>query len=418
MAVLISDVTAVLKKVIMPFVRDNFPQETPLLDQLKRNEGVTFMNDNFYAPVRTQRSGGVVNLADDGNSINPVSDTTSQASVGVKIMTGAFDISKLTIEATRTTKGAVTNELTRRAKSLVSDFAKSANRQYFSDGYGVLAQVSATGTTNVKFTPPDSSLDDGRVLDVYGTINADVSAVEYIYPGQILGMGSAGNTHGTVSSVTDNGDGTGTVTFTGASIGTANDPVYLEDADNEGAGTAEIQGMRLALSSSSGTSTYAGVARSTQGWSPQLGTAAEALSLSEMELRYLQARKFAQRGDRYAIFVNITLYKKYGDLLTALRRTVNATDLLGGWTGLEFAAGGGRVGVFLDYDVPDGEVLIVNLDSWTVCQVSDMGWLEDPSGGGILRLQNTIKYQAVMTWFTNLICTAPGANGRLTQKTD
>ena len=51
-------------------------------------------------------------------------------------------------------------------------------------------------------------------------------------------------------------------------------------------------------------------------------------------------------GDRYAIFVNKTLYKKYGDILTSLRRTVNETDLLGGWTGLEFAAGAGRVGVF------------------------------------------------------------------------
>ena len=190
-----------------------------------------------------------------------------------------------------------------------------------------------------------------------------------------------------------------------------------ENGDGGGAGTSEIQGMRAALSSSTGTSTYANVARSTHGWTPQLGTTAEALTLSAMEQQYLAAKKYAHMGDRYAIFVNKTLYKKYGDILTSMRRTVNETELLGGWTGLEFAAGAGRVGVFLDYDVPDGEVLIVNLDSWTIAQVSEMGWLEDPSNGSLIRRVDKITYQATMVWFTNLMCLAPAANGRLTQKT-
>ncbi len=87
-----------------------------------------------------------------------------------------------------------------------------------------------------------------------------------------------------------------------------------------------------------------------------------------MEQYYLAAREYSQVGDQYAIFVNKTLYRKYGDILVSLRRTVDQTDLLGGWTGLEFAAGAGKVGVFLDYDVPDGEVIILNMDSWTICQ--------------------------------------------------
>lgn len=122
-------------------------------------------------------------------------------------------------------------------------------------------------------------------------------------------------------------------------------------------------------------------------------------------------------GDKYVIFVNKTLYKKYGDILQAMRRNVNESDLLGGWTGLEFAAGAGQVGVFLDYDVPDGEVLILNLDSFTICEVGSLDWLEDPSGGGLLRLSNKIVYQAEMAWFVELLCLAPGANGREVQKT-
>lgn len=410
MAILLSDVSNTLEKVIKPFIQDNFPKQTILLDQLKRNQGVEFMNNNFYAPVRTSRHGGITNLANDGNSTVSGQASTGQANVGVKILTGTFDISKLTMDATKTRKGAVENQLTFQARTLASDFARNVNRQYFSDGYGIVGEVASTASTTMTVKRPDSSLDDTRSTDNYGTVNGDIAPLKYIQPGMILGIGSAPSTIGTVSSVSGS-----TITFTGATVGTVNQGIYILDGSGAGAGTSEIQGIRLALSSS--TANYAGVSRSVTGWAPQLGTAAQALGLSEMESVYLSAKEYAQMDDTFAIFVNKTLFKKYGDLLTSLRRTVNQTDLLGGWTGLEFAAGAGKVGVFLDYDVPDGEAEIVNLDTWTVCQVSDMNWLEDPNGGALVRRRDAITYQATMVWFTNLLCMAPGANGRLTQKT-
>ena len=418
MAILLSNVTNALQKVIMPFIQDNFNKQTILLDKLKRNRGVTFMNDNFYAPIRTSRNGGITNLANDGNSLVSGSSSIGQASVGVKILTGSFDISKLTLDATKTAKGAVENQLTFQARSLASDFAKGVNRQYYSDGLGIISQVAGSvGAATASLMLPDAggTANDARLLDVYGTVNGDISPTEFIQPGMVLGFGSAaGSGVGTVSSVT----GT-SVVLTGALPANiaGSQVVYILDGSAAGAGTSEIQGIRAALSSSTGTSTYAGVARNTTGWTPQVDVVSEALTLSKMESVYLGAKKFAQMGDQYAIFVNKTLYKKYGDLLTALRRTVNETDLLGGWTGLEFAAGAGKVGVFLDYDVPDGEVEVVNLDSWTVCQVSDMGWMENPSEGALLRRRDALTYQATMVWFTNLICVAPAANGRLTRKT-
>lgn len=413
MTVQISNLSATLQKVIAPFVQDNFDRKTILLDQLKRNKGVTFMNDAFYAPVRSTRHGGVVNLANDGNSLVSGSSAKVQASTEVKIVTGTFQITKLAMDATKTTKGAVVNELTDQAESLASDFAKSVNRQYYSDGVGVISMVGGSvGAGTIGVAQPTSSLDDGRSIDWYGSVNGDIAAEKYIFPGQILGIGTAGADLGTVSSVT----GT-TVVVTGGPAIAANDAIYLVDGSGGGAGTSEIQGIRAALSSSTGASTYAGLARSVTSWTPQLGTVSEALTLSAMETVYLSAKEYAREGDRYAIFLNKTLYKKYGDILTSLRRTVNETDLLGGWTGLEFAAGAGRVGVFLDYDVPDGEVLVINLDSWTVCQVSDMNWMENPDGSSLIRSRGSLQYEATMAWFTNLLCLAPAANGRLTQKT-
>lgn len=416
MAIALSDVSNALTKVLMPYIRDNFDKKTILLDQLKRNSDVTFMNDNFYAPIRSSRNTGVVNLVSDSGKLRTGSSALSQASVGVKILTGTFDITKLTIDATKTAKGAVESQLTFQAKMLASDFAKGVNRQMYSDGVGVVSQVaSSAGVGTMTVQSPDANLDDGRSIDNYGTVNGDISPTKYLQVGAGLGIGTAGADAGTIASVTGN-----TVVVTGSPAMAAYDSLYLMDGDatSGAAGTSEIQGIRAALSSSTGTSTYAGVARSTTGWTPQVGTTSEALTLSAIEDKYLGALEYAQVGDQYAIFVNKSLFKKYGDLLTAMRRTAEKTELLGGWTGLEFAAGQGTVGVFLDFDVPDGEVLIVNLDTWTICQVGDLNWLENPTGSALVRTTNYITYQATMTWFMNMLCVCPAANGRLTQKTD
>jgi len=416
MALLLSNVSNALTKVLLPYIQDNFNKNTLLLDKLKRNDGVVAMNDNFYAPIRTSRHGGITNLANDGSSLVTSKASIGQASVAVKILTGTFDISKLVLDATSSSKLAVTSQLQFQAESLANDFAKNINRQFFSDGLGYVASaigsVAAT-VVNVEVMGTAAQALDGRVSDIYGTVNGDIGPTDYIFPDMILGFGSvAGSGVGTVSAVS----GT-SVTMTAAlTVNMAgSSPISILDGSGTGSGTSEVQGVRLALSS--GTANYAGVARTSQGWTPQLGTTSAALTLTLMESKYLNARKFGQVGDTYAIFANITLYQKYADLLTSMRRSVNTVDLIGGWSGIEFQAGAGKVAVYLDYDVPDGEVEILNLDSWTVCQVSDLGWMESPNEGALVRRPDKITYQATMAWFANLMCRAPGANGRLTQKT-
>ena len=415
MAIVLSDVSNALKKVLLPYIQDNFDKEHILLDNIKRGD-VQFINNNFYAPVRTSRHGGVTNLANDGSTLVSGSSSIGQANVATKIVTGTFDISDLVIKATRTKEGAVESLLTQQASSLADDFAKGVNRQYYSDGVGVVAQVQSSTSatvfvaTVVKGT--GTAVDDGRVLDTYGTVNGDISPTKYLQPGNYIGVGSAASGSAIILSIAG-----GSVTTSGDPTAVANDPVYVVDGAYAGAGTSEIQGVRAALSSSSGTSQYAGIARSSAGWTPQLGTTSQALTLGEMTDKYIAALEYSKMSDRFVILMNRTLYSKYGKILTAMRRAVNETELIGGFSGLEFVAGRGKVGVFLDFDVPDGEVEIINLDTWVSCQVDPMEWLEDPNSGSLVRRVDRITYQATMVWYTNLMCLAPAANARLTQKT-
>ena len=418
----ISGYDAVLKEVLLPYVRDNFPKATILLDNIKRNAGVTAMNNEFIAPVRTSRHGGIANLANDSSNIPTASGVTySRGTVAVKIPVSTFDITRLAIDASRSSNLAVTPALENQAKTLADDFGRFLNRQLFWDGIGVVAQARQTGGSvsgteiAIEAVGNGTGPDDGRVQDWYGTINSDGQAGDvdkYLAVGNRIGVGTGAAAVGTVSALT----GT-SIQTTGTLTSAASDSIYLVDGSGVGAGTSEFTGIKAALSSSTGATTYAGLARSTIGWTPAFGSANEALTLDRMESSYLTAYEFAQRTDKYVILVNKTLYRKYGNILAAMRRVVNEADLLGGFKGLEFAAGGGVIGVFPDYDVPDGEVFILNLDTFTVCQVSDMSWDDEPGMSTMLRLQNTLTYQAVMHWFANIICLAPGANGHETRKT-
>src|SRR3990167_8328130 len=418
----LSNYSSVLREVILPYIQDNFPSQKVTLNQFKKSVDSQVLNNNFHVPLRTTRHGGITSLAADGNNLNATTGAAfGRGSVPVRTHTGAFNISKLAMEASSGDKLAIKGAFLAQADSLVKDFTRDINRQLYGQNINVVGQVSGS-TSSSEFTIKaidSATIDDGRVLDRYGTVNGDIAPGAYLYDGAQIAIGTALNARGTVGTVTNKGKGidTGTVTLTaaGTAASVANDAVFI--TDGSGGGTAAINGIGDALNSQTGTNQYAGIARSQEGWTAQFGSVSEALSLSRMESAYLAAKEFAQEGDKYAIFVNLTLYKKYGDLLTAMRRTVNSTELVGGWTGIEFAAGAGQVGVFLDYNVPDGEVVILNLDSWNLCQVNDMSWVEQGSEN-LLRLQNTITYQAALVWFANVICRAPAANARETQKTD
>lgn len=418
MAVSLSDVSGALRTVIMPYVKDNFPRKTILLDQMKRDADVELFNNSFYAPIRTSRQGGVTNLANGGSKLVSGGATIGSANTAVKVITGTFDIQKLTIDATSSTKQSVARALNFQATTLASDFARHVNRQLYGDGFGIVSEVAgSTDGTTFTIQQPSSSDQDTRLLNAYGSVNGDINANKYLVPGQIIGLGSAASdAKGTIASVSGS-----TVTVSGyigsGSALTANHPIYLLDGDGNGAGTSEITGVRAALSSSTGTSQYAGVARNVVGWTPQFDATQEALTLTRLENLYIAAKEFGDMDDKYAIFVNKTLYRKYGDILTSMRRTVNTAQLLGGWSGLEFQAGAGTVGVFLDYEVPDGEALILDMDTWIMAQVSDLNWAENPESGSLLRRPDYLTYQATMVWFMNILCIAPGANGRGVQKT-
>lgn len=424
----IGDYTAGFEKIIQPYIQDNVPEQTKLLKVLKTNDNVEVFNNAFYVTLRSGRHGGVQTLANDKSKVNTGGAPLSQGSITPAYLAGVFDISDVVIKASRSRKQALQSDLQFQAQALVRDFSLQVNRQYFSDGVGMVAMVSQSGgsvgagTVQIQYPDATAGSIDTRVTPYYGTvggINYDyLPWVRAFAPGNIIGFGSAGTGLGTISSggtAVQGGTQYGTLILTAAQNAAAagSAPIYILDGDGDNAGTTEITGFRGALSE--GTSNYMGLSRSTLTWQPQImGTAANSsLSIPNMEQLYYAAYQYANPGDRYVWFMNKSLYTRFGDLLTALRKTVNKTELVSGWSGLSFEAGMGNIAVMQEYDCPDGEAILVNLDTFTVCEIAPMGFVQDE----LLRRADYITFQKVFSWYTNLADRAPAASGRMVRQT-
>src|SRR3972149_2400839 len=136
MALLLTNYTSALKEILLPYIRNNFPKQTILLDQMKRNAGVNRINDEFVAPIYSGRHGGVATVA---------------------------------------------NALTAQTQTLAEDYARQVNRQLYSDGVGVVSEVlGSVSGTEFSVTRPTASLDDGRSIDWYGSVNGDIDPLKYI----------------------------------------------------------------------------------------------------------------------------------------------------------------------------------------------------------------------------------------------
>lgn len=421
----VADFSAGFEKIIQPYIQDNIPEQTRLLKVLKTNDNVEIFNNNFYVSLRNGRHGGVTTLANDKSQLTSGAAPTTQGTISPRILTGAFDITDMVVAASRTRAQALTSDLIFQSEALVKDFSKQANRQYFSDGAGVVAMVSETGgsvgagTVQVQY-PDANMITEGRATSYYGTtgggINGDISPAKYFAPGNIIGIGSAGTAIGTIGSAgtfISQGTQYGTLVLTGVTPTPGSAPIYILDADGDAAGTTEIQGFRAALSENQ--TTYMGLSTSVFTMQAQLmGTGQnQSLSIDNMNSLYWAAYEYAKPGDRYAWFMNRSLITKFGALLQALRRTVNSVELVSGWSGLSFDAGMGAVPVIPDYDCPDGEAILVNLDTWTVCELQPMGFVKED----LLRRIGYLSYQKVFRWYTNLVCRAPAANGRMVRQT-
>ena len=387
----LSNIANVLKKVIAPAIQEVLPQETIWFDMLKTNAGVTPMaNNTFYISIRSGRHSGIASVA-EGATLPSGKPQWSQANVTAKYVFGTFDITDQVIESAKSSVGSLVNYLMENTKSLKVDFARELNRIFWGAGDETIAKVAAGDATT------GTTLTLAPVL----AVNTDIPATKYLAAGMNLDINGDNCVIASVDSDT-------VVTLVAGITRVAGENVKKADGDN--AVVDEPMGISGLLVNSG---TIQGIDTAANPWftPAQIETTSEALSEAKMIAAYVKAK---ERGDPKFVFMNASLWKKYGTLLTSMKKTSDLKEVLsGGWKGLDFM--GGNASVVLDYDCPDGKVFFIDPDSLTLAQLTPISFID--RGDGLLRRVNYAAWQGVLRWYGNLCIKNPKANAVLTTKT-
>lgn len=393
MPLLISDISSVLKKVIVPRVQSQITKENILFSQIKKNVGVVVSNNTVYASVRSGKHSGIYTAAENSEPYTGKAQY-AQPYTPVKYAFGTLELTDQAIEAANQDNvKAVASILKTEVEALKDDFKLDINRMLHGDGTGKLCLADGTqgggGSTalTVKSNPNG------------GDANEYISVGSYI----VIGAGAAVQ----VTALT----GATGVTLASARTWTDGDVVKRAGAD-------EPMGLAGIIDDGDNVATIQNILRSANPWANGwTEDTAKRLAEDEMIKVYLKTRRYG--GAKFCL-MGEAMYRTYGALLTSQKRNTDSKPVLqGGWQGLEFM--GGQCPVLLDFDTWSGYVHFVDPDAMTIAEMSDpFAWLEADAHGGILKrsASNRTVWEGTMKYYFNLIATKFRSSGRLSNKSE
>lgn len=378
-ALTISDISAVLKKVIVPTIQTQLPKESVLFDKIKKNVGVTIANNTIYVSARTGKHTGIYSVA-EGTEPKSGKAAYLQPYTSMKYAFGTLELTDQAIEAaSKADVKAIASILTTEITALKDDFKMDLNRQFNGDGNGVLCYTTGTGGTASTTVTLDGN-------------PAGLDATEYLEAGMYIDIGTSHT-------------GVAIVSKTASTIVIAAGTAWANDVAITKTVAAECMGIAGIIDDGDNVATIQAMLRSSYPWANAFTyDTATTLTEANMVATYLKTVRF---GGAKVIFMNSTLYAKYGALLTSMKKTADLKEVLaGGWKGLEFAAGVGNLGVMLDFDCWDGYVQFVDFDALTIAQMSEpFSWLEADAHGGILKrsASNRTIWEGTLKYYLNLV---------------
>jgi len=390
MALTISDISAVLKRIIRPVIEGQLRKESLLFDKVKRNVGVTVANNQVFIAARTGRHSGIYTVAE---GVEPRSGKAKyqQPNTTIKFAFGTLELTDQAIEAASGgSVKSIASILSTEIMALKDDIRMDLNRQFHGDATGKLCLANGAGSATTALTI------DGHP--------AGLDASDYLSDGMFISIG--GGPAREIASVDS---------ATGVTLSTAD--TWADDDVIKKVDASEMMGLAGIIDDGDNVATIQNITRSSNPWSNSfVDDTSETLTELMMIDLYLKTRR---HGGANVIFAGESLFSKYGSLITSLKRTANLKEILsGGWKGLEFM--GGDVGVFLDPDTWTGYMQFVNFNALTIAQLTKpFQWLEADAHGGILKRSssNRTVWEGTLKYYAELVGLRFKAHGRLRQKT-
>jgi hypothetical protein len=313
--------------------------------------------------------------------------------------------------------GAVMEIVKAEVKGILMQIGNKFNRQFWGDGSGRLAQLSAGVSDSVtvivdgpyfgqdanKRTNPANYLDAGMDVDIYSTAGAlEAEEVE-------------------ISSIVDNGDGTATLTM--AEKVTCSNNAYIFDHDTYGSGHAAGIGVPQGLLGIIDDANpyigitqvyFQGVDRVANPWAR-----AQVVNMGGVAWTEDAALELVMNCEKWSrikvLITNAIIHRAVYKILSADALVSREPAMWGGMEGIAFYGGRkGKIPIIYDTDCPDNRMFAIDDDLLQVYAPTAGGLDWIPGDSGILtRVHGKDEWVASLVKYDNFGTTKPQGLGVL-----
>ena len=354
---------------------------SPFFSAIEKNTNNVFGKDVKIAVIR-EGNGSVVACAEDGDLPDPHKNRYLDITLPLKNIYGTIEVSDKALRASRDKSGAFVNLLDAEMEGLVQCAKRNFRRMLFGDGTGAICTVVGSASGNsYKVDKADSSF-LGMCVDVYPASS-----------------GVVGDSYGVYIVAVD--PAKSTVTFNKEIVDSiAGGKVYPH-----GGKDGELTGLGAIFDSD----TLYGYSKTAEPYfAPYIVDGNNELTEEKMcDIMDTLEEQFNSTVNM--IICSYKTRKKIAALVADNKRVVNSIDA---HTGVGAVTVNG-VPVYADKYCPDGRILFLNTDDFSLNQLCDWEWLEDEGGKILKQVGGKAAYSATLVKYAELVCTKPCAQGML-----
>lgn len=396
----LSNIAGFLKQFYIGPIREELNNSSVIHYRFQKNEeDVSGQNLTAYIPLFYQRNQGIGWAAEGGVLPTAGSRSHVQAQVGMAFLYGSVAVSGQAIRGSRDNNYAFAKVIDNEIRGMVEGLKIEANRAWWGDGSGALAQIPSTFATG--------SVTAGTFFAIINSQQLEAGMVVDMFTAK-----SGGTQHLQAVTIQQVDRRNNQISLTTTQTITASDYIFRTGA--RGLYPMGLTGIVDGLNSV-GTrllTTLQGITRSTNIWFEgnvldNNGTNRK-LSLTLMQQAF-ELGEIIGQGRCSVILAPYALRRSYLDLEVADRRFVDKMILDGGFSALEYSGGGEPVPMVVDYMANNNQIFFLDERTFAIYRASDFDWMD--LDGAVLRKSIGLdQYEATAYAYMNLGCSAPNKN--------
>lgn len=372
MGATLTTVSALLKEVYEKDVQDQMNSDVVGFKRIeKTSEGVTNEVGGRYVtfPLRIGRNHGIGARNEMEALPTPGQQATTAARVNLKYLYGGIRFSGQTLKLADSNFQAFASALDEEMTGLKRDLAKDMNFQFYGNGTGVRAIVTADAANTITVDTVQY-LEVGMMIDIIDTTLVTTRASNR----QITAIAGL------------------VVTYNGADASAS--VVATDVVLRTGNANREMTGLK-AINRTTGTLYNVDPVVVPLWKAANNNNAGTPRALTEALMIRVVDDVRTNGGDTTVGFCSLGVRRAYFNLLKTDRRYVNTQKFEGGFTGLAFTTDKGDIPIVVDVDAPFNKIHFINEKSIKLYRESDWSWM-DYDGSNFQRVVGFDAYEATM----------------------